>query len=83
MNNLHVKGEGRRETGELTATGLEGKVCVITGAERGIGRALRGLQPELTEAKDVAAVHDDRATLLNHSELLRRFYNTGWRLGWR
>ena len=35
-----VKGEGRREKGELTATAIEGRVCVITGAARGIGRAL-------------------------------------------
>ena len=32
MKGLHVKGEGRREKGELTATGLEGRVIVITGA---------------------------------------------------
>ena len=40
MKGLHVKGEGRREKGELTATGLEGRVIVITGVARGIGRAV-------------------------------------------
>jgi short subunit dehydrogenase len=39
MKDLHIKGEGRREKGKLTATGLAGRV-VVTGAARGIGRAL-------------------------------------------
>ena len=52
MKDLHVEGEGRREKGELTATGLEERVCVV--ARSGVeadgslavgGAGNRGLRP--------------------------------------
>ena len=68
MNNLRVKGEGRREKGELTATGLEGRVCVITGAARGIGRALA----ERLLAAGARVVLSDRGEEVSTGVHLRR-----------